>query len=391
MPSAAFRRGWRREVSTLVNVLLVAPFERGAAFGGSQRATALVERLERRGASVDWLTVEPAAMSVSRRLKAVLTLEPGFVAYRSRRVAVKKAAWDVAVAAHSYMAPHLSRVEPRAARVVDFHNLEWRHILDVSAYAPPLKRAHLRLESKLMRRFERGLLGSGALCLFTSQAELEWAEATGACRRALAVPNTLPREAACEAERIWAARAIRRGRSPRPASRTLVYIGKLSYPPNLLSLQRFLDAVWPRILAADRSARLSVIGECAERDRRRIAGCPGVEAHGLVEDPTDALVEADAALLPLSASAGTSLRILLYALAGVPVVGSPSAFRGVPDEMGLAAKSATEWVELLSEEGRLERCVQPARAAALAIQSADAPWQELYDWLERGTRGERFR
>jgi hypothetical protein len=184
---------------------------------------------------------------------------------------------------------------------------------------------------------------------------------------------------------------MRRGRSPGRASRTLVYIGKLSYPPNLLSLLRFLEAVWPRILSADRSAHLSVVGECAERDRRRIAGCPGVEAHGLVEDPTDALVEADAALLPLSASAGTSLRILLYALAGVPVVGSPSAFRGFPSEMGLAARSATEWVEFLSEQGRLERCVQRARAAALAIQSADAPWHQLYEWLERGTRGERFR
>jgi glycosyltransferase involved in cell wall biosynthesis len=323
--------------------------------------------------------VEPPQRSAARKAKALLSLEPSLVSYRPASPARSDGAWDVALAEHSYMAPHLRRVDPPAVKAIDFPNLEWRHVLDVARSVSPTRRAYLRVQSGLMRRFERRLLDSKTLCLFVSREELEWARAASARCAGLLVPNVLPEQAVQEADRTRSARAARRAQRIRRRSRRFVYVGNLMYPPNLLSLLRFLERVWPRVLAADRSARLTVIGRCEDSHRRQIGRHQRVATHGFVADPTDALVEADAAVLPLAFQAGTSLRVLLYALAGIPMVGWATAFRGYPNGIGLVARSASDWAELLAADDELERRVPNARATALSIQSDEQPWNQLYE------------
>src|SRR5215210_5535122 len=115
-----------------MKVLVVAPFERDKAFGGSQRATAIAERLEARRVGVDWATIRPRVPGGPARAVGSISSQPGLVRYARAGGRPPAGDWDAAIAAHSYMAPQLDRIPAARVRVVDFHNLEWRHLRDAA-------------------------------------------------------------------------------------------------------------------------------------------------------------------------------------------------------------------------------------------------------------------
>lgn len=353
-----------------MRVLQVAPFARAAAFGGSQRATSVAERLEERGAEVTWAVRPPRVSARAGRLVAAVLPGPAAVRYARRAGPLPEGSFDVALAAHSYMAPQLENVE--GARVVDFHNLEWRHLDDVAALERSPRRLHLRAQAARMRRYEAKLVRSLPLTLFASSTELEWAEATGGWGKRLLVPNLLPRETRALAEQAW----LERQDSRRDG--LLLYVGKLTFPPNLLSLERFLSDTWPAVLSSNSTVRLRVVGDCSVAARARLARHPRVEVLGFVEDLRPSLVQAAAAVFPFDGSAGSSLRALLFALTGLPAIGSPAALREFGSELGIAVASRADWVEAvrvcLDGENRGDR----ARTSALALHNDQAPWDALF-------------
>jgi hypothetical protein len=359
-----------------MRVLQVAPFPRGAAFGGSQRATTVAERLEERGAEVGWAALAPQVPGRARRLMAVALREPAAVQYVRRCGDAPGGSWDVALAAHSYMAPQLERVSA-AARVIDFHNLEWRHLHDVAALERPLRRAHLRVQAARMRRFEAGLLHTHPLALFASSSELAWAGDIGAAGERLLVPNLLPRAERTVADAAWSERSRRR------RDDLLLYVGKLTFPPNVLSLERFLRDTWPAILAARPGVRLRIAGDCSAPTRAGLAAFDGVEVLGFVEDLRPSLAEAAAAVFPFDGSAGSSLRVLLFALAGLPAIGPAAAFRDFGDELGHVVSGRDGWIEavrLCLDGGDLG---ERARAVSLVMHEDPAPWDALYATMRR--------
>src|SRR5204863_3289417 len=104
---------------------------------------------------------------------------------------------------------------------------------------------------------------------------------------------------------------------------------------------------------------------------------------GFVPDVTEHLAPARAAILPFFASMGSSLRVLFYALAGVPVVGSPLAFRGFSELEGTVAHG-DDWVPavgrvLTRDEQQLADETARLRAIALELQRDEVPWDRLAD------------
>jgi len=354
-------------------ILLVAPFERGEDFGGSQRATALAERLEERGVAVDWFTARPRRTNVLAKLHAAAALRPGIVDYHARsRARLEPGCWDAAIAVHSYMAPHLEALDPAVARIIDFQNLEWLALAGLAAATPRPRRDYLRFQSLLMRRFERRAVATAPLALFAAADDLAWGQAAGAAR-ALLVPNRLPAAAVAAASNIAAAR------DDADREATLVYLGTLTYPPHLRSLAGFLATAWRRISAAHPDLRLLVIGRCAMAHRGWIETHRRVETTGFVEDLGPLLRRATAALVPVDASTGTLLRVLYFALAGVPIVASPSAFRGLPGRIGWEASTPEEWAQGIAEAcgAEADEMVERARHAATLLHNDASPWDEL--------------
>lgn len=370
-------------------VIIIAPFEREQEFGGSLRATALAERLEDRGFAVEWVTLAPRSQGLLAKAFNLVRLQPNLVHYHAARPVDVAPAQTIALAAHSYMAPYLDEIVGAATRVVDFHNLEWRHLASLAQLESGVRRVHLSLQSRLMRRFEAGIPGRADVVTFVSAAEAAWVGPTGSGARALLVPSVLPRATAGVAERVWEARSVS---TPREE---LLYLGQLMHRPNALSLLRFLRDVWPLFRRRRPDLRLRVVGELPGSLAIELERFPAVTAAGFVPDLASLLVGAGAVVLPVESTAGTSVRVLLLALAGVPIIGSPLAFRGLTFEAGRVATSASEWIDGVEHALAGGHDVREIRRRALVVQHDAAPWEALAGLLSSqavdgaGKAGER--
>jgi hypothetical protein len=356
-----------------LRVLIVAPFERGLGHGGSQRATSMAERLEERGATIEWRKVDARRTSKQAKLRAALALRPEGVERHPQ--AALGGSPNVAVAAHSYLAHQLTPLPAGIVKVVDFHNLEWQHLGDSASFAGGLRGAYLHVQASLMRRFERRAIEAAELSLFTSGEELGWARERAPEDKLLLVPSVLPRETESEALQLA-------DRPPTTTEPLLAYVGTVRFPPNLGALNDFLRDAWPAIRAAIPDARLTIAGDCSEQDRRALSDHPGVEALGFVDDINPLLARSAAVIMPISGRAGTSLRALYYALAGNWVIGTPAAFRSLEWEMGTTVETAEQWVRAVQEAtepgpDRRQRS-EAARAGALALQRNPEPWDHLH-------------
>jgi hypothetical protein len=89
--------------------------------------------------------------------------------------------------------------------------------------------------------------------------------------------------------------------------------------PNTDGLKWFASAVWPHVLAAVPSARLSVTGEAPAEIRRAIVD-RSIEFVGLVPDLYDVYNAARVAVVPLRYGAGLSMKSHEPLKFGVPVV-----------------------------------------------------------------------
>ncbi|HXG33275.1 MAG TPA: glycosyltransferase [Bryobacteraceae bacterium] len=125
-----------------------------------------------------------------------------------------------------------------------------------------------------------------------------------------------------------------------PEPRRLLFVGSFAHLPNLLAVEFFLKAVWPRL--ARWSPRLHII---AGPDHRRYLGYyrdrveleldqPGVEVEGFVADVRPAYARASVVVAPLVASAGTNIKVLEALAMGRAVVSTPAGIHGLDLEAG---------------------------------------------------------
>jgi len=357
------------------NVALVAPFGPGESFGGSQRGTSALERLTARGFGVRWVTVPPRVLSRRLRMRHLAGGRPSSAAFFQPPAGIADGA-DVVVVEHSYLAASVLRVRGQVPVVVDFQNLEHETLAGMAAsYPPSLRRAVLTAEAAAMRRFERKLLSEVDGALFTSAEEADWAAARAPALSALVVPNVLPGAFAEEA---------RTAAEGRPAAgsgpHTAYYMGMLTNQTNAGALLRFLKAHWPHLRGRWPDLRLAVVGRTRPGLDESLRLHPGVDVHGFVADPRALMARAAFAVLPFDNSGGTSLRTLYYALAGLPLIGSPLAFRRLGSGLGVPAETTREWLD------GVESALDPERAAEItarstkradAIQSDPEPWDRL--------------
>jgi hypothetical protein len=354
-----------------MRVLMLAPFERGVSQGGSQRATAIAERLEERGIEVGWLVVRRPPASRLQKLRSLAGGRPSLPDQYAPPAPLPAGRWDVALVAHSCLMRAVAPCLGSLPTVVDFHNLEWQVLADVrapdrSVARRALRAPYARRQVQLMRRAEQAIVRSAELSLFVAEPEHRWASTAAPRAATMLVRSVLPRDQ----ER--AAAEIRARRDPVPGR--LAYVGTLTFPTNAESLERFLARDWPAMRAAAPGLQLDVAGACAPGLRAALGRHPGVRALGFVDDLTGMLARCQAVVMPFDGAAGTSLRSLFYALAGLPVIGSPLAFRGVGFAVGTTADSPAAWARAA---GQIGATATSGRPAAWEHQHEAEPWDRL--------------
>ena len=164
-----------------------------------------------------------------------------------------------------------------------------------------------------------------------------------------------------------------------PEPRRLLFIGSFAHLPNRLALEFFLNEVWAGLGSG---YTLHVIAGPRPGDYMEIPERPGVEIEGFVEDVRPAYARAEIVLAPLTASAGTNIKVLEAMAMGRVVVSTPAGINGLdlaPGSDVIVAASAEEMAReiraLSSDPARRRRIEKQARQTALR-----------FDWSAIGKR-----
>ncbi|HEU5022248.1 MAG TPA: glycosyltransferase, partial [Bryobacteraceae bacterium] len=136
-----------------------------------------------------------------------------------------------------------------------------------------------------------------------------------------------------------------------PEPRRLLLVGSFAHVPNLLALEFFLKEVWPRL---GPGYTLHVIGGARHEYyldyfRNRVAldlAQPNIELEGFVADVRGAYRRAAIVLAPLTASAGTNIKVLEAMAMGKALVSTPAGVNGLdlaPGQDFALAQTAEEF------------------------------------------------
>jgi glycosyltransferase involved in cell wall biosynthesis len=172
-----------------------------------------------------------------------------------------------------------------------------------------------------------------------------------------------------------------------PEPHRLLFIGSFAHLPNLLALEFFLRDVWPRLGAG---YTLHVIAGSRPEyflDFHR-AGVsldlhrPGIELEGFVSDVRLAYTRAELVLAPLTASAGTNIKVLEAMAMGRTTVSTLAGINGLDLRPGIDVIVTDSAAEMAHQ---IERLSNDA-AARKAIETAARETALLYDWQEIARR-----
>jgi hypothetical protein len=240
--------------------------------------------------------------------------------------------------------------------------LDWMDLWSVNARnigdAEWLSKPGGRIQSHLWARREKRLVTQAASNLFAGYADFEHMSRF-AQGRAAWVPNPVPERGGTR----------RSGRI-----QTLGFIGNLDYPPNQISLRRFLDE-YARHLQ-ENNLRLSVAGYGSERVATW--GFP-VDVLGAVDSVEDFYAGVDAAVVPIQHGGGIKVKAVEALSFGLPVFGTEHVRTGLAPEM----RALILPVERLKKPLGMDVGKESAQSAFLKRFSQEAFTQSVATELRR--------
>jgi glycosyltransferase involved in cell wall biosynthesis len=160
--------------------------------------------------------------------------------------------------------------------------------------------------------------------------------------------------------------------------RRLLFIGSFAHLPNRLAMEFFLNQVWPHL----RETTLHIIAGARHEQWPLAAdlGRPRVELEGFVSDVRPAYQRATLVIAPLTASAGTNIKILEAMAMGKVVVSTPAGVNGLDVTPGIdcilvhTAEEMAVAIDSLLEEPAIRA---PIEQAARARVERDFGWDEI--------------
>jgi glycosyltransferase involved in cell wall biosynthesis len=109
----------------------------------------------------------------------------------------------------------------------------------------------------------------------------------------------------------------------------VLFVGALTYSPNIAGLQWFLNKVWAKVLESRPNARLIIAGKGGENVNIPREVQSTVETLGYVHDISHLYERAAISICPLLSGGGTRIKIIESAAHGVPTVSTTIGTEGL--------------------------------------------------------------
>ena len=302
--------------------------------------------------------------------------------------------FDVVQVESVHLAAYLPLVRAARSRplvVCDWHNIESDLMRQYGARAAsPLRRAYARRTASQLSALERRTAREADANVMVSEPDRARLLASAPEARAFVVENGVDvsyysDEQLEKAYRVW--RARQGGDASEPGRRRILFVGSMDYHANVDGVVSFARSVWPRVLELLPGTVLTIVGRNPTPEVRALAGLPGVEVTGTVEDVRPFYREALASVVPLNVGGGSRLKIYETMAAGVPVVSTRLGAEGVETGDGrciVFAETAEEFCRALGEvAGDAARWEEMAAAGRRLVS-------EKYDWSSLGAQLEEI-
>jgi glycosyltransferase involved in cell wall biosynthesis len=145
-----------------------------------------------------------------------------------------------------------------------------------------------------------------------------------------------------------------------PGRHRLLYVGNLTYEPNVTAVRDLVTQVLPRVRAVVPDATVDVVGVHDAR-LADLADADGVQLLGDVPDLAPWYAGADVVVVPLREGAGTRIKVLEAFAWRRPVVATPAAVAGLEVDDGVSVHIGTSPAALAAHTVRLLRDPEEAR------------------------------
>jgi glycosyltransferase involved in cell wall biosynthesis len=110
--------------------------------------------------------------------------------------------------------------------------------------------------------------------------------------------------------------------------KTLLFVGFMSWQPNISAVDHFLAHIWPKILAKNPSARFRIVGKATAENLQRWNAFQNCTADGYVDDIDEAYSTAAVCVVPVTSGGGSNIKVPEAMAHNRPVVVSIYAFNG---------------------------------------------------------------
>jgi sugar transferase (PEP-CTERM/EpsH1 system associated) len=270
--------------------------------------------------------------------------------------------FSAAVISASSLAPYLRMREladvPKIVDLVDVDSQKWSDFADAAKFP---KKLLYRLESRRIRKLERGLPQWTKAVAMVSRAEAAVFDSFAGAGAATVAANGVdldyfaPHPPAADAGRLACA-----------------FVGAMDYLPNVDAAVWFAREIWPAIHAKYPSAEFRIIGRKPSPEVQRLAEVPGVNLIGQVPDVRPFVADSTIVVVPLRLARGIQNKVLEAMAMAKPVIAAPpalAALKAVPGTHLLSASSPAEWVNAVSELfANPDRCRELGAAARRFVE-----------------------
>lgn len=173
--------------------------------------------------------------------------------------------------------------------------------------------------------------------------------------------------------------------------KTLLFVGFMSWQPNIIAVDHFLSTIWPLILEKIPQAHFRIAGKGAPEDLRRWNAAPHCSAEGYVDDLDAAYRAAAVCVVPVLSGGGSNIKVPEACAHQRPVVASSYSFKGwsnyfVAERDILVGESnedfANHCIRLLTDPEYATRIALNGHRAVVAHLSFDAFAKRVQHFVE---------